>query len=357
MPDVSELTIVIPTRNRPILIKNQLRYYARLKLTYDLVYIDASDENIHQENIHSLGNFQDTLRCTILRANPNDLQNPARRINEQIRDYLDEVRTKYVCQSGDDDLFIPSGLDTAVENLEQDPELSACGGYCIQANTRNDHRPEQEKGTASITHFTMANLIMEDPYVRVRNFIAHFANVSFAVKRLSVWKDCYTAFSEEGMESGLIELLMSSVVLAQGTVKRADDLLLMRHYHHRNDDIGREDHSYDLFDPEFSNRVDRFRLEIGRLFNKYSVPIPENWDVEILQAVQNMALNSASQQVNKSIRNWGEHTLAPRETAWNIASTYCSENVLKLLIGTINENTVHGLRDPSTRSFSLDGLT
>jgi glycosyltransferase domain-containing protein len=350
------LTVVIPTRNRPYLVKNQIRYYSKIEIPYRVIYIDASDLATYEKNLESLKKFGRNIECDIFRASSNNIKNPALRINEQFREILHEINTPFVCQSGDDDFFIPKGLENTVKELRNNPELSACGGYCIQAMTRNDNHPTQDSNSAALSVWSMANSLSDSAYQRVRNFVARFANVSFSVKRTAVWKDCYEAFSDDGLESGLIELLMSTVVLAQGKVKRGNNVLMMRHYHHRNDDIGRKDDSYNVFDPAYGERIDKFISQIGRIFDAYSVDRPDEWQKEMELAVRFMSLNATKQGIAKLTDAWNENKFAPIQSASEVANKLGHQPTIKSALQTIADNTLNGLSDPATRSFSMEGL-
>ena len=139
---LDQLTLVIPTRNRPVLLENQLKYYASVKFSYDILYIDASDTPIYRRNVDTVASFAQRLACRIARAAPKLDDNPARRINRQLLDHAHEIGSEFVCQTGDDDFLVINGVEAAISALVSDPSLAGCGGYCLQATTKCSKKPD-----------------------------------------------------------------------------------------------------------------------------------------------------------------------------------------------------------------------
>lgn len=348
------LTVVIPTRNRPVLVRNQLKFYEQQGLPYELLYVDASDPEIRYANRNAIAEFSSRLSCRLVEANPNGLKNPARRINEQIRKHIPSIQTPFVCQSGDDDFFMVRGLMAAVQRLNEAPDLSACSGHCILVNTGTSAEANETQRSAQISAFEMADSRDDDAFVRVRNNIAIFANVSYSIKRLNVWKRSYEWFSEEGMESGHIETLMSASVLASGKVERLNELLILRHYHHRNDESERKDLSYDVFDPGFGQRVDAFCTRIKAILQRAGVRCPHDADEQIRLASIYMALSSAKGQLNETVRTWRVGKV--KKSAQDVVNHCCDKNALQAALRIVTDNALIGLIDPVTNSFNRDGL-
>lgn len=348
------LTVVVPTRNRPHLVRNQLKFYEQQGFPYELLYVDASNAEIRDANRRTIAEFSRRLNCRVVDASPNGLTNPARRINEQIREHIPGIQTPFVCQSGDDDLFMVRGLDAAVRRMNDAADLSACGGHCILVRTGNNENASPNQRSGQISVFETANSRDDDAYVRVRNNIAIFANVSYSVKRLDVWKRSYEWFSEEGMESGHIETLMSAAVLASGKVERIDELLILRHYHHRNDESERRDLSYEVFDPDFGQRVEAFCTRVKGILDRARVPCPPDADDQIRLAIIHMALSSAKGQLQEKVLGW--RAGKSKRSANEVVNQCCDKDAMLAALETVADNTVHGLADPATNSFNRDGL-
>jgi glycosyltransferase domain-containing protein len=350
----SELTVVIPTRNRSHLVRNQIEHYAGVGFPFKIIYIDASDEDQYQANKAALALRAEKLSCEIWRANPSPQRNPARRINDQFRDYIDRIDTPFVCQSGDDDFFFESGVRAAFVELQAHPELSSCGGSCILVETDKPTRLQTVGGQGRLSVMPTIFSELEDPYIRVRNNIAHFSNATYYVSRYEIWRKCYFDFSEENLESGLVEQLMCAVLLANGKVRRLDRPLVLRHLHAKNNDEGRRDLSYDVLDPEFFPRMEHFCAQVERVLRRTGADLPSYWYDEIRHGFLSMSLSTLAREYSRRVTAWYEPH--PSRGVPDLVRGDVEKQTLYAMLRKVADNTLVGLVDPRTSSFHREGL-
>lgn len=358
MSDQNNLTIVIPTRNRPYLVKNQVKFYNSVRFSFKILYIDGSDVEIHEENLRNIAAYGQNIDCKIARAKPNEFVNPARRINEQFRDHLDSIETEFVCQSGDDDFYLESGIRQQIQRLRERHDLSACGGIYLHVMTRNLASPNLNSREGHLSIWPAAHRMSSNAFERIRNNVTTPFNVSYAVKRTKIWKDCFSHFSENEMESAHIEQLMSAVVLARGKVERIPTISLIRHYHHRNDDSMRLDETYNVFNPDFERRANLFLDNFRTLFDLYDLDVPKDWRKQLIIGFRICALHDTSVQLRRVTRDWiqsGDKDKIETETK-EVLRKYGDSTLIQNIVEFIVDNTLNGLNGQEANSF-VPGVT
>lgn len=348
------LTLVIPTRNRSHLVRNQIEYYGSTDFPYKMIYIDASDHEEYNQNVEFVRQAPKDLNVRLYRAKPSLDRNPARRINDQFREIIDDINSKYVCQSGDDDFFFETGLRKAVAELDHDADLSACGGYCLLATTGPREQADGDADSGEITIMATTNATNVDPFLRVRDNVAHFSSTTYYVSRREIWRKCYFGFSEAGLESGLIEQLMCAVLLANGQVKRLDMPFVLRHLHARNGEVGRVDLSYDIFDPGFYERIDSFCAQIGGILEEANVNLPVDWKETIRLGIISMSLKNTSRAYGEKVRSW--YHSVPKPRIRDLLGEREDKALFDSMLQKVADNAMKGLTDPKTGSFLQKGL-
>ena len=113
--DLSDLTIVIPTVSRPLFVLRQFKYWRNTNA--QILILDGASQPIQI---------------------PTQLQSPniryihtATRFNERLATAGQYVVTKYCALLPDDEFFLPSGLRTAINKLEQDTSTIGCVGRSL----------------------------------------------------------------------------------------------------------------------------------------------------------------------------------------------------------------------------------
>lgn len=119
---VADLTIVIPTKNRTMMLRQLLGYHARLGCPYTLMIGDSSDPRELEQNQEMTRQFRGRLSLAHMPTPP------AMTTDEGIDLLLERSTTPYTVYCGDDDYLVPARLKECVEFLEDHPGYNlACG--------------------------------------------------------------------------------------------------------------------------------------------------------------------------------------------------------------------------------------
>ncbi len=125
---MKSLTLLIPTRNRPLFLSKVLRYCAKMGCKHVIMIGDASDPNEYRQNQNIIAEFNAVLDVIHRRhdSETDPIAN-ANRVASTVK-LLEEVNTPYSVWSGDDDFLVPTHLQKCVDFLESHSDYSlACG--------------------------------------------------------------------------------------------------------------------------------------------------------------------------------------------------------------------------------------
>lgn len=213
-----DITIVVPTKNRPHYVKRFLQYYLDEDFIGKIIIIDSSDAHIAKsikKHINDIGkaNFQYVYSSGL----PTIV----------IKDNLGLINTKYVSFLGDDDYIIPKGAMRSIKFLNRNPEIAACRG---EAFTVTDPSISSE----FISLFPSFNRLEGNSSDRILKHFANYSTPFFHVIRSEIFIAAYSnAPTMLEMEKGydrLIgdELLVSGLMLTYGKFASIEGLHLVR---------------------------------------------------------------------------------------------------------------------------------
>jgi len=212
---LSSLTIVIPTMNRPKSILRAMHYWS----DYDaIVHIfDGSQEPIELSLISSMSSNINYHHM------PFDLM-------ERLNKSIEFVNTKYSMMIPDDEFFIPSGLESCIEELNDNKEIVSCFGLAISF---------QLKGNEVLSNIVYHNLKssslpQNSPSDRS---IAHMSNYCpstiYSVMRTDIWKKSMRSLSYKNFEvfvASVGELQFEITTSYLGKIKVINELIWLRSY-------------------------------------------------------------------------------------------------------------------------------
>ncbi len=167
---LQDLTVVIATYNRERFLLRNLSFWAGYPVQVHV--LDGSNQPLAKEQQQRI---------------PSNVQYhylPVKLV-ERLAYAVDLPRTKYTVLMGDDEFYLPSALETCIEQLEHDPELISVGGRCLAFYwDGNDVRGfpdiEEQNGYAVIAETAGARMSMHmNPYT---------PSTIYAVTRTSMWQ-------------------------------------------------------------------------------------------------------------------------------------------------------------------------
>ncbi len=123
-------TLVIPTFNRPALLKKLIQYYRDRASWIDLLILDSSRSDIAQQNAKAMSIYASGVSHVVF---PEDVV-----VVSKLSDGLQLVRTPYVSFCGDDDLVFPNGLCQAISFLHG--HLDYVSAHGLYLNFRSEGR-------------------------------------------------------------------------------------------------------------------------------------------------------------------------------------------------------------------------
>jgi glycosyltransferase domain-containing protein len=115
-------TLVIPTYNRPAMLKRLVGFYARRLGRLNMLVLDSSRPEVFQENAAMLASYGDWMQHLQFAG---DVP-----MAVKLHRGLAQVGTRYVSFCADDDVVFPEGLKRAISFLDSHPShVSAHGRY------------------------------------------------------------------------------------------------------------------------------------------------------------------------------------------------------------------------------------
>lgn len=240
---LSKLTLVIPTFNRPRYALRNMRYWSGSSVTVHV--LDGSELAIPAEEMVELA------------ANVNYHHLPIS-LFDRLKKILDLIQTEYAAMLGDDEFFLPKGLQACIQELEADETLVSCMGRCLA------FRPisKQLIGWPAYTEMVGYAVLQDDPVARmIHHMNPYTCSTIYSVVRTPVWKQAMgIACKKQFSVFALGEIQFELSVCYRGKSKVIPHLMWLRSA--ENDGI-RDEHDVVLFrewwiDPKKANDREEF---------------------------------------------------------------------------------------------------
>jgi len=148
-------------------------------------------------------------------------------VEQRLYSTIKLIETKYVLMSGDDDLFLFSGISQCINKLEQNSEYVSAAGVALGFNYT-----KQKVNIFSAYHdfIKFGQIMQKSPWRRV---LYHFSNYEsttvYAVVRSEVWKRTSSVLESQSTLSGNItELFIEFCNVFLGKAIVIDELMWLR---------------------------------------------------------------------------------------------------------------------------------
>ena len=217
-----KLTLFIPTQDRSAFVGRLLSYYQGLRFPGRILIADSSQKPEAVLNQQTVQRLETALGIEYL-------HDPGFQLEEAFRWAARRVATPYVVYQGDDDLFIPRGLETCVRFLEENPQYHAANGSAVVFKTDWGG----PFGEITFTGRYQALQGAQAPTARERflHLLAFPSVMTFCIHRTESWRTIWGSSTASQDVPYTTELLPSFLCAVQGKVKRLDCLYLMRQAH------------------------------------------------------------------------------------------------------------------------------
>ncbi|MGH8743316.1 MAG: TIGR00180 family glycosyltransferase, partial [Burkholderiales bacterium] len=197
-------TLVIPTYNRPALLKRLVRYYCERAPWMNLLVLDSSRTEIAEENAKVLSICGESVRHVVF---PGTIP-----VAAKLSQGLAFVQTPYASFCGDDDLVFPEELQRAVAFLQNHSDYVCAHGLYLNFRQVNHdiHLMSEYAGPGNeATH----------PGARIFRLLQKYESLFYGVFRTTDLSDIFSAAASVPSYH-YQELFQSVAALIMGKVKR-----------------------------------------------------------------------------------------------------------------------------------------
>ena len=171
---LSDLTIVVPTYNRQDYALRCMQYWS--EKGPKVLVIDGTLKPIEKYEFYSLSSNIVYVHMPL-------------GFYERLRASLNLINTKYVILACDDEFYIPSALEKCIIELDNNLELVACIGQCIQFNYH-----ELNKVTGYPLYLRLRSLSVTETEAedRVKSHMCNYVpSLCYSVSRSKDWKTAW----------------------------------------------------------------------------------------------------------------------------------------------------------------------
>ena len=216
------VTLIIPTYNRPELLKRILNYYNNYNINFSIIVADSSklsNKNLNKKIVHCFPK----LKILYLDKFSPDLVS-----HHKFGKTVNYVKTKYCVFCADDDFVVPNGIKEAVDFLEKNTDYSAAHGTYIHFYIFNN--PLGIKKFWWNYKYSYESITSSNSVRRLADHLANYnVSVLWAVRRTNMLKVCYKEFLKSDVNPWLFgELLPDIQTLIYGKMKRLNNFYSAR---------------------------------------------------------------------------------------------------------------------------------
>jgi glycosyltransferase domain-containing protein len=196
----SDLAILIPTYNRPLLLKRALQYLAGRRCAYPVFVADSSGQN--SANLEVIAAVSDALNITYQHYNVD--------FYPKITQALNTIQTRYVVLCADDDFLIPNALGKCVDFLETHSDYAVVHGLEVVIS-----RIPQPPGILTRS-YPQRTIDDESPITRLKNHLSSYTPTIYGVHRRNEMLDNFQRVSASTKDYGFGEILETVLTLIDG---------------------------------------------------------------------------------------------------------------------------------------------
>jgi glycosyltransferase domain-containing protein len=259
--DRSRYTLIIPTYNRPVYLRSLLGYLKAQGFEYPVCILDSSFAEAISANRQSVDQAGlDVAYHTF---------DPTTPVTKKIALGFELIDTPYCSMCADDDVLLTKRLGHLLDFLDVNPFFVSIHGYYV-----NFH-PGADYYAISDTVYYGSSIAESDALKRIIAQMSDYQAIFYAIHRTSVMRSALqqalrlqTLFGQE--------LLLSSLILIAGGVRRASDFYMARNMNPSIADSGWSPHHFLATDPESLLReYEAYRaIVLEQLANIYGCSAP-----------------------------------------------------------------------------------
>ena len=223
---LKDLTIVVPTKNRPLWLLRVFKYYSEYNFQGKILIADSSDERLLSQIKKQVHKFQN-LNIKILHY-------PDLNCESAIYSASKNIVTSYSVFLADDDIILLGGLIEAVNFLKKNKTYVGAVGKSFMFGTINGSPFGKIN---SVIDYNLRSYDNEDSYKRIEDYFSDIKALCFAVVKTEVFKKSYEIIiSLEKLYQTFIlgENLQAICYLTEGKIIKLENEYLIRQFHSAN---------------------------------------------------------------------------------------------------------------------------
>lgn len=215
-----KLTLVIATKNKPLVLAAVLKYYDSVKFSYKIFIADESDTLVYQKH-----NAQVIKACRNLRINY--YHGEIGGVFESYLFLLSRVKSEYVLTSGDDDFFNMKAIEKIVKFLDNNLDYTSAGGISVRIMA-TWNKPKNRFIINKKINATTDNYAHNSAANRIFNYSERQKVITYNVVRTMAILNFYRIAKTNNFFQHILltELLQNTMILAEGKNK-----LFLKFYH------------------------------------------------------------------------------------------------------------------------------
>jgi len=255
MPNLSEITLVVPTYNRQNYALRQMNFWSNS--TVEVHILDGTKESIRKEQLKNLGENIHYHHMPVS-------------YTERMSKAVEMVNTLYVSLICDDDFFIPRALDHCVAFLKSHRDYVACAGRIIGCHS-------SKKGMACKQFYYDGKKYDINGETAKDRMVSHVnpwrSSTIYAVHKYEVWKNNMTILTKYNFSTPYVgEILFEMSTCYQGKFFVIQELMRLKDEENIVIDFDKYNRKL-LFEewirnPKYAEEVKLFYEGIGKEFTK-----------------------------------------------------------------------------------------
>jgi glycosyltransferase domain-containing protein len=212
------VTLLIPTKNRPDFLFRLLDYYRDLNFQGYICIGDSSEPAHIERTKGAVAEFQDVLNIVYREC-------PYLAMANCVQQLLECVSTRYAALVPDDDFLVPTGLEECAAFLDGHQDYSAAHGVAAIVNLQSSGAHGHVAAAGCYRQPIIEDETSPD---RLVNHLSNYSVSVFSVHRVESWRVMFGGSPLLSDTSFAAELLPCCLSVILGKVKQLDPLYLVR---------------------------------------------------------------------------------------------------------------------------------
>jgi glycosyltransferase domain-containing protein len=230
----SELTVLIPTKDRPDELACAFEFYSDRHAPYRFVVLDASNATIREINQRLFERLDLAVEYHVFDDNVG--------VVDRIREALRSCETDLVLMAADDDFIFPEAIDKAICFLQEHADYSACHGRAYSIAVK-DFPSHDDTIDLTVSEYYQRAFENGDSLARFFTYVRNWSTMAYSVQRRVLMSEAFEHFTMLDNDTRFMEFYWYAYLLLMGKVRRLDELYMVRQLNLRKhwtvDEVGK----------------------------------------------------------------------------------------------------------------------